>query len=375
MSASTFTSLDSSPTFATTLPSAMSAAVQTTILSATLVVNFLGNICVCLAVYHVRSLRQKPNSSVLVSLAVSDFSLLSFLVFRLIWLYEHEAACKVSEYFLGLLSILLYVSITHICLLSCDRYAAILYPLRYSAIVTKKRVSRALFAAWFAPVLSITVTNWTHDNSNRSDFWRSIIGCSQNFDKPSLEHTCHIAFNITFFVGIPFAVILFVYGRLAKISWSQNNRVEPGENLNLEAAEMKRKKKKEMKWMRTIAMVVGAFTFCYLPGVICLLITATIGPSRVPNEVMSAVVVMVVINSALNPIIYMIRSNEFQRGFKRIFQFPSLTRNTTLNTICIPIGGNRRDLSTLVVHDDPPSFLGFPRNHATFTKTRRPVLS
>ena len=89
------------------------------------------------------------------------------------------------------------------------------------------------------------------------------------------------------------------------------------------------------------AMVVGAFTFCYLPGVICLLITATIGPSRVPNEVMSAVVVMVVINSALNPIIYMIRSNEFQRGFKRIFQFPSLTRNTTLNTISIPIGGNR----------------------------------
>ena len=258
MSASTFTSLDSSPTFATTLPSAMSAAVQTTILSATLVVNFLGNICVCLAVYHVRSLRQKPNSSVLVSLAVSDFSLLSFLVFRLIWLYEHEAACKVSEYFLGMLTISLYVSITHICLLSCDRYAAILYPLRYSAIVTKKRVSRALFAAWFAPVLSITVSNWTHGNSSRSDYWRSIIGCSQNFDKPSLEHTCHIAFNITFFVGIPFAVILFVYGRLAKISWSQNNRVEPGENLNLEAAEMKRKKKKEMKWMRTIGKMFEA---------------------------------------------------------------------------------------------------------------------
>lgn len=123
------------------------------------------------------------------------------------------------------------------------------------------------------------------------------------------------------------------------------------------------------------AMVVGAFAFCYLPGFICLLITATIGPSRVPNAVMSAVVVVVVINSALNPIIYMIRSNEFQRGFKRICQFPSLTRNTTLNTISIHAGGNRRDLSTLVVHDDPPSFLGFQWNHATFTKTRRPVLS
>ena len=33
------------------------------------------------------------------------------------------------------------------------------------------------------------------------------------------------------------------------------------------------------------AMVVGAFAFCYLPGFICLLITATIGPSRVPSYV------------------------------------------------------------------------------------------
>ena len=253
MSTSTCNSLSSSSIVAATTPSALSAAVQTTILSATFVANFFGNICVCLAVFHMQSLRERPSSRVLVSLAVSDFSSLSFLVFRLMWVYEHEVACEVCEYFLGLLTMLVYVSVIHICLLSCDRYAAIVYPLRYTTIVTEKRVRRALFAAWFAPVLSVATANWTNGNTDHSDYRRSLVGCSVTCGKrPSLIYTYHLALNMIFFLWIPFAVIIFVYARVAKISWSQSNRVEPGENLNLEEAEMKRKKEKEMKWMRTI---------------------------------------------------------------------------------------------------------------------------
>ena len=43
-----------------------------------------------------------------------------------------------------------------------------------------------------------------------------------------------------------------VYGHIAKISWLQSNRVEPGENLNPETANTRRRRRKEMKWMRTI---------------------------------------------------------------------------------------------------------------------------
>ena len=252
MEASTSASLSSGPAFTASPPNTVSAALQTVILSPTFVANFLGNICVCLVVFRVRSLRQKPSSSILVSLAVSDFSLLSFLVFRLIWLYDLEAASKVCEYFLVLLGILSYVSIIHICLLSCDRYAAIVYPLRYTAIVTKKRVQRALFVAWCAPVMSVVVLHPTYGDSDSSHYRSSIIGCSESPGKPSLMHTIHLSFNVTFFVAIPFVVLVFIYGRIAKISWFQSNRVEPGENLNPEAAELRRKRKKEMKWMRTI---------------------------------------------------------------------------------------------------------------------------
>ena len=240
------------PGFTASPPSTVSTALQTAVLSPTFVANFLGNVCVCLAISRVRSLRQKPSSSIVASLAVSDFSLLSFLLFRLIWLYDLEAASKVCEHFLMLLAALSYVSIVHICLLSCDRYAAIVYPLRYLTIVTTRRVKRALLVTWGAPVLSMVVLPLFYADSDSSLFRRSIIGCSESGSTPSLVHKVHLSCNFSLFVAIPFMVMIFAYGRIAKISWFQSNRVEPGENLNPETAELRKKKRKEMKWMKTI---------------------------------------------------------------------------------------------------------------------------
>ena len=239
-------SFDASP------PSTVSIVLQTAVLSPTFVANFLGNICVCLTVSRIRSLRQKPGSSILASLAVSDFSLLSFLLFRLIWLYDFEAANKVCEHFLMLLGTLSYVSVVHICLLSCDRYIAIVYPLRYLAIVTTHRVRLALLVGWGAPMISVVVVPLLHGHGDSALYSTSLIGCSESSGEPSLLHKVHLALNLTLFTAVPFVVMISVYGHIAKISWSQSNRVEPGEHLNPETAEMTRRKRKEMKWMKTI---------------------------------------------------------------------------------------------------------------------------
>ena len=91
-----------------------------------------------------------------------------------------------------------------------------------------------------------------HSNEKSALHRTDGLGCSESDSKPSLAHQVHIAFDITFFVVTPFLVMSFVYGRIAKISLFHNNRVEPGENLNPEKAELKRKRRKEMKWMKTI---------------------------------------------------------------------------------------------------------------------------
>lgn len=257
--------------FTASPPGTISKALQTAVLSPTFVANLLGNICVCLVVCRVRSLRQKPSSSILASLAVSDFSLLSFLLFRLIWLYDFEAANKVCEHFLILLGALSYVSIVHICLLSCDRYIAIVHPLRYMAIVTTTRVRLAMLVAWGAPVISLTVLPLFYGDGDSALYRTSIIGCTESSREASLFHKIHLAFNLILFVAIPFVVMIFVYGHIAKISWFQSNRVEPGEILNPETAEMRRKKRKEMKWMKTIGKdILPNLKCCFLVGNIVL---------------------------------------------------------------------------------------------------------
>ena len=81
------------------LPSTLSKVVQTTVLCPAFVANLFGNIWVCLAVARVRSIKQRPNTPFLASLALADLSFSSFLLFRLIWLYDFEAASKVCEFF------------------------------------------------------------------------------------------------------------------------------------------------------------------------------------------------------------------------------------------------------------------------------------
>ena len=244
--------------FSTSPPSTLSKTLQTIFLCPTFVANLLGNVCVCLAVARVPSLKLRPSSSILASLAISDVFMSSFLVFRLIWLYDLKAASQVCQWFLVLLGALTYISILHICFLSCDRYVAVVYPLRYMTIMTNRLIKWTLMVCWCAPTLSLLMVPMVYQKAGRASFRSSLLGCSvsdSTSDEPSLFHGVHLVFNISFFVLIPFVMMLFVYSRIAKISWFQSHRLEPGENLNPETAELRRKKRKEVKWMKTIGMI------------------------------------------------------------------------------------------------------------------------
>ena len=67
-------------------------------------------------------------------------------------------------------------------------------------------------------------------------------------------------------------------------------------------------------------VVIGAFVICYIPAVVCVLLTVKLGPSGVTDALRSAVIVMLGVNSALNPIVYMLRSNEIKHGFRNLFR-------------------------------------------------------
>ena len=126
--------MDDSSQATITTPSSISFSIVfiSTILCAIFLTNLLGNTCTCLVLFHARSLREKPSSLLLFSLAVCDLFALLLPLFSLILLYDLQAACNVSRYFIVLVPALFFINIVHICLLSVDRYIAIVHPLRYN---------------------------------------------------------------------------------------------------------------------------------------------------------------------------------------------------------------------------------------------------
>ncbi|XP_067057564.1 histamine H2 receptor-like isoform X1 [Acropora muricata] len=294
-------------------------AFQTTVLCVVFLANLLGNICVCLAVIRVSSLRRRPMASILASLALSDIASLSFTLFRLVWVYDMKAACMNYQYFFTILTTLLYISSIHICLLSCDRFVAIVHSLRYEELVTKERVRRALAFAWSVPLVATIAVPWIY-YEGRVPFTAALVGCVKLEIEPSQAFKIHVACNFAFFVVIPFAVMIFVYSYIGKVARSQNERVWAGEHLTPEVAERERKRKKEMKWMRTIIIVIGTFAVCYFPTFISALPAPSLGPNHVPRALLSILSLLVTINGALNPVIYVLRSNEFKIAFKNFWR-------------------------------------------------------
>ena len=118
-------------------------------------------------------------------------------------------------------------------------------------------------------------------------------------------------------------------------------------------------------------MVIGTFVFYYILAVVCVVITVKLGPSGVPSALRPAAVVMLGINSALNPNIHMLRSNEFKRASKQIFRGASVEPSRAATTC---IGVTRLDATTCGVQNDLPSFLGVSVVSATPAEAPRPRL-
>ena len=199
--------------------------------------------------FHERSLKERLSSLLLSSLAICDLSALLSVLLYLILLYDLQAACNVSRYFMPLVPALFFTNVVHICLLSIDRYIAILNSLRYNEIVTSRRVKRALVIAWFSPFASACIVPLAFFDEKALSFSQGVIGCLNSSSEPPLSKVIHSTLNIVGFGMIPLLVTIFVYGRIAKVSWQQNHRTEPGTHLN---PEHERRQRKEMKWMKTI---------------------------------------------------------------------------------------------------------------------------
>ena len=281
---------------------------STVLLSVLIPVIVIGNAFVILAFTTTRRLRTKTNHFV-VSLAVADILVgsLSLPIFTVAinkgptWRMENPS---VNELWKAVDMITAIASIVNLTYISMDRYICIQFPFRYHALLSKTKVIAMVFGSWIYGVFNYSLVKFNERKRPR----------------PAVS----LAITIMAFV-VPLIVILVMYIRVGKIALSHRMRINVLEEKN--DPEKKRKGAmsllKELKATRTLAVVVGAFVFCWV-GYFAVLLYTTVcfeWPSLrckpIWDELTVSVLWIKYFNSSLNPFIYAVMNGDMRKALKR----------------------------------------------------------
>ena len=121
----------------------------------------LGNGFTIFLVCSRRNLRTKTNAFI-VSLAVADFCV-GLSVIPSLFLCDFTNTCHWPQHWLSWVNfvrwLFSYTSVVNLCVLVLDRFIAIVHPLKYITLMTRRRITQAIFFSWALPVSYITLRN------------------------------------------------------------------------------------------------------------------------------------------------------------------------------------------------------------------------
>jgi hypothetical protein len=224
-------------------------------------------------------------------------------------------------------------SIGNLALISLDRFLATKYPLTYHDLLSRTTKIAMISIVWLYSIIvaSTGLVKWTYPNL---PVVITIDGCY----KPD-PYFYTFAASLGFF--LPLIVITVAYSYVFKISighWRAIRRLTVPV-LSALAHNSKTNQRKaltrEIKAAKTLAVVVGAFVFCWAPFFIILMsrfwcsscFKADSGDSTLTGFYMFVNITFVYtlpnINSTLNPFIYVIFSKKLRQAFVRFFELLS----------------------------------------------------
>lgn len=251
-----------------------------------------------------------PTNFLLLSLAVSDF-LIGFLMFFQLLLLD---GC----WFLGDIVCALYyfadytitsASIGTVVLISVDRYVAICDPLRYRTTVTHKRLQICITLCWTCSAIFHGIR--FKDNLKNPGGVNACLGqCTV-----VLSFAAGIADMVLSFLG-PVSVVVVLYIRVFSVVVSQSRAMASQVasvtlNCSLKVSTLK----SEMRAATTLGIVVVVFLICICPYFCYILAgqSASVGTSST-----FVIVILIYLNSFINPLIYATFYSWFRKSVKLI---------------------------------------------------------
>lgn len=235
-------------------------------------------------------------------------------IFCNFWLFLNFLLCSASVY--------------NLCVVSGDRYLAVTSPLKYLSRMNDRKVKVIIGIAWlFAFILAVFViygTNVSKDNYDNCSIW-------------GLRYEYSLTVLVIGYV-VPVSFLVFVNCKVYFIAHSQMNRIHaqemslPSVSLNSGSSialkptadratsnqkSTKKRLKREIRIFKTFLIVICAFLICWTPFVVILLIDSILS---VPGQIRHSSIILLYLNSALNPFIYGYFNTEFKTALSGSLQ-------------------------------------------------------
>ena len=210
--------------------------------------------------------------------------------------------CLVEFTLYSALLITVCASLSHLAIISGERYVAIKYALRYETLVTSRRLANVVAGAWASTVIS------------------SVIMVA------FLEHA--VSFMVLSFAILGLiAAITFCQVAIFLESRRHRRHIQSHQISQAAAKEIL----KENKAARSTSMILGALCLCYVPQVVYTVIFfGEDSPKPETLCTMYAMDVLLYFNSLMNPLIYCIRTRDFRRAFRELFNITNSQENAEL---------------------------------------------
>lgn len=308
----------------------------TLIFSGLIITNLLGNGVVCLVVLRYRGMRA-PINYLLVNLAVADMmvALGVGLQYVIIWAFHHPSGtagdllCKFVTggnviWIGGVASAFFLVAI------AVERYLAVVRPLGDRPQLTSRRLVAVITAGWiFALVYNLPLFFVVRLNDG-------VNHCTERWPNKTMGKAFTVA-CLFVYGAIPIGSMVFLYSRVLYNLWKDGICAT-------QLSEQARIRSK-LKVTKMVAVVSILYAVCWLPNLVIYMLShfkaELFGHGSyffVPAFVVS--VVLVGLNSAMNPFIYALHSTNFRQHIKGALCCKTYRSGDFLNSYGVNLGSS-----------------------------------
>ncbi|KAM6907741.1 adenosine receptor A2b [Xenentodon cancila] len=302
------------------------------------VLSISGNVLVCWAVAINTTLKNATNYF-LVSLAVADILVgclaIPFAITISIGIHLDFYGCLFLACFVLVLT---QSSIFSLLAIAIDRYLAVKIPLRYKELMTGKTAREIIAILW---ILSFVIGlipffgwNLKYSGCEKSGSVENNTGTAglpegekdrdvlqscelECFFESVVDMHYMVYFNFFVCVLLPLLIMLGIYVKIFTVARKQLRQIEL-KCVGNGDAQNQGLLQKEIRAAKSLSIIVGLFALCWLPVHILNCLTLFYKQLDKHPVAMYVAIILSHANSAVNPIIYAYRIQDFRNTFRKI---------------------------------------------------------